>query len=153
MAITVMSNHHNHNSKNHTNVVLVAMSQDQARLWLHGLEPDAKPVYVHARAEGIEHRVHTAQYHSGKDQEHVRPEYYERIVNLIRDADGVLLVGHGNGKARATDNFDQYLTRKHYELSNKIWGSFTMEIESKSDRAILAAARDWIAVNRPFVSI
>jgi hypothetical protein len=92
------------------------MSQDQARLWLHGLEPDAKPVYVHARAEGIEHRVHTAQYHSGKDQEHVRPEFYERIINLIRDADGVLLVGHGNGKARATDNFDQYLTRKYYEL-------------------------------------
>ena len=151
-----MTNHHNHgrhNGKNHSHVVLIAMTQDQAKIWLHGLEPGSVPVYVHAPVEGIHHRVRTADYHSGRDQEHVRPDFYERIVNLVKDADGILLVGHGHGKGRATDHFDQYLSRKHYDLSNKIWGTVTMEIESKSDKAILAAARDWIAVNRPFVAL
>lgn len=140
-------------NRHHSNIALIAMTQDEARVWIHGLDPDQNPILIHASAEGLEHRVHTADYHSGRNKEHIRPEFYEKIIELIKDFDGIVLVGHGKGKARASDHFDQYLTKKHHEISNKIWGSFTQDFDNQSNREILASARTWIAEKRPFVSI
>jgi hypothetical protein len=124
-------------------LAVVAMTRDEAQIWKTGLDPGTHPEKVKAPDEGIHHHVRTAQFHSGHDSDHMRPEYYEEIAQALKDFGRILLLGHGKGKASATLHLVQYLERKHPDQAKKVVDSLETDLENLSEGQILAIARKW----------
>ncbi|HUW78377.1 MAG TPA: hypothetical protein VMV52_06475 [Candidatus Nanopelagicaceae bacterium] len=122
----------------------VLITQNYAKLWLSGLNPDAKAQLVEA-ADAKDRYMHVrqAQHHRGHDSEHEDPAFFEEIAQAIAKSPQVLLVGHGKGKANAAAKFVDYLEKKHPNLSGNVAGMIDTNIQAMTDPEILELSRDW----------
>lgn len=124
--------------------VAVAISRDEARVWLTGVESGTKPEEVRAPSEMMRHHhVREAQHHHGHDTDHTSSVFYESIAQAIAPADTVVLIGHGKGKADTMLRFTQYLERKHPDVARKVAGAIDADLEALSENQILSLVRDW----------
>ncbi|MGA0083202.1 MAG: hypothetical protein ACO3H5_06135 [Candidatus Nanopelagicales bacterium] len=65
------------------------------------------------------------------------------ISQAIKPASEVLLLGHGEGKSDAVQNFQRYLKEKHQDLAKKIVGTIHADVVHMTEPQILAQARSW----------
>ena len=125
-------------------LVVVAITQHDARVWLSGIDSDTSPTKIEAPdPKARQHHVREAQHHGGHDVEHSGAAYFEDIANSVANAKQILLVGHGKGKADSAAEFRQYLERKHPQTASKVSGSLEGNLPAMSEPEILALARDW----------
>jgi len=68
------------------------------------------------------------------------PSYYHEIANHLQDADEILLVGHGSGKADMRHLFVNYLKRRQPETMEKVVGILT--VDGLTEPQLLASARE-----------
>lgn len=128
-------------------IALVAITRDEARMWLHGIGPLDLPQTLRPPLE-IDHRHRrTGQFHHGHDTEHRLPEYFESIAAELRSFEGILIYGHGEGKAAYNSLLVDYLHRKHPDLAGKILDSISINLNALSDREITLHARQWFEKN------
>ena len=125
-------------------LVVVAITQHEARVWLSGIDPESMPTKIEAPdpKERL-HHVREAQHHGGHKVKHSDAAYFEEIANSVASAKQILFVGHGKGKADSAAEFMQYLERKHPQTANKVSGSLEGNLPAMSEPEILALARDW----------
>ena len=135
-------------ASNHTErLAVVAVSRDEAKIWRHGIAPQDLPELVQAPIE-VDHRhMRTGQFHHGHDTDHQYPEFYEEIYQMIREFDVLLLMGHGEGKASAVENFIQYLRKEHPDIYNRVIDSIHINLVALSDQQITMHARQWFEKN------
>jgi hypothetical protein len=96
----------------------------------------------------VDHRhVRTGQNHHGHDTDHAYPEYFEAIAEMLRDYDVILLIGHGEGKAAAAKNFQEFLSKKHPSTAAKVLDLLTVNLNAMSDHQITMNARQWFEKN------
>jgi hypothetical protein len=69
-------------------------------------------------------------------------DYLARIVEAMRSADAVLLMGHGTGESDMRQVLLTYLHNHHRELLDHIVGVVTLAEAHPSDEAMLAVARE-----------
>jgi hypothetical protein len=125
-------------------LVAVAITQNDAKLWLTGLDPDA--VFKKIEAPDAKDRymhVREAQHHRGHDNEHSDHSYYEEIAQAVAKAPHILLLGHGKGKANSVNKFVEYLQEKHPQIASKVAGTIDINLQAMTDREILSMSRNW----------
>ena len=125
-------------------LMAVAMTHDEARVWTTGVEPDTRPESIHAPSEmERHHHIRGVQRHHGHEVDHDASAYYESIVRALDDASGVVLIGHGKGKADEMLRFVQYLERKHPGVAERVLGAIDSDVSALSANEVLALVREW----------
>jgi len=133
-------------------LMAVAVTRDEARVWATGVEPGEKPETIHAPSElSRHHHIREAQHHHGHDTDHVNPAFYESITRAVEQASGILLIGHGQGKASAMLSLAQYWERKHPDVALRVVGAMDSDLEALTDNQVLALVRDWVDEYHEFV--
>lgn len=124
--------------------VVVAITQDDARIWADGLMPGAAPEHVHPPDEGHENRnIGHAQKHHVHQRNGNDPKFFESVALSIKHAENILLIGHGTGKANAMLGLIQFLERKHSNLAKKIISALDSDLNAMTEAQILRLAREW----------
>ena len=125
-------------------LVVVAITQHQARVWLSGIDLESIPTKIDAPdPKARHHHVREAQHHGGHDVDHSDASYFEEIAKSVASAKQILIVGHGKGKADSAAEFMQHLKRKHPETASKVSGSLEANLPAMSEPEILGLARHW----------
>ncbi len=124
--------------------VVVAVTQNEARVWTAGLDKSSKPENVHApEHEGRHHHQRQARHHLSHAHGSQDDAYYDDIAAAVADAKEVLIIGHGKGKASHMLRLVQYWERKHPEIAHRVVGSIDSDLPSMTENQILAASREW----------
>lgn len=124
--------------------ILIAMTQEEARVWATGLEKGTHPEKISALSDKARHHhVRQAQHHKGHSGDPEEKNYFEAISNAVSSASEILLIGHGSGKANSMVKFVQFLERKHPNVAHKVVGAIDSNLQAMSEAEILAEARKW----------
>jgi hypothetical protein len=124
--------------------VVVAITQDEARVWNTGLEKGAHPERIYAPDEkGTHHHIRQAQHKGGHGSDPAERGFFDLLAREIVQAAEILLIGHGAGKANAMLRFTQYMERHNPDVAKKVIGAVDADLNALSENQILAKARDW----------
>lgn len=124
--------------------VVVALTQDLARIWRHGLEKGMKSENLSAPdANGLHRHVRQMQHHGGHTQDPAEQGFFDILAEKLRGSSEVLILGHGSGKANAMDRFFEYVGKHDPQLAKQIMGRVEADLNALSDDQILAKAREW----------
>ena len=126
------------------NHVLIALTQNHARVWRSGLASHTVPERVEAPAEkGSHNHLRQTQHqgrHAGDPPEH---GFFDEIGRKVSNAEEILLIGHGEAKANATLRFINYMSDHYPDIAKKVRGTIDANLNAMTDNEILARARDW----------
>jgi hypothetical protein len=123
--------------------IVVAVTHDNARLWLLN-EEVMKPSVVIERREPEHIHVRGAQAHHGHASENGEMSFFAEIVEEIRDASSILLLGHGTGKANAAERFAHFLRDHEKQTAIKVASIETLNLPALTDGEIVNEAhRRW----------
>ena len=124
--------------------VVVAITQDEARIWATGLEKGTHPELIYAPDEkGIHHHVRQAQHRGGHGNDPAERGFFDVLAKELTQASEILLLGHGVGKANAMLRFTQYMERHNPGVAKKVIGAIDADLNALTENQILAKARDW----------
>ena len=124
--------------------VVVALTQDEARIWATGLEKGAKPEKIFAPAEeGSHHHVRQMQHRGGHSSDLVEKGYFDVVGKELSKSSEILLIGHGEGKANAMLRFVQYMERHNPLVAKRIVGAIDADLPAMTENQILSKSRDW----------
>jgi hypothetical protein len=124
--------------------VVVAVTQNETRVWNAGLDSNSKPEKIHApEHEARHHHQRQASNHLSHAHGSHDDVYYDSIADAVSGAKEVLIVGHGKGKASHMLRLVQYLERKHPSIAQKVVGSIDSDLPSMTENQILALSRQW----------
>ena len=120
--------------------VFVAMDNHKANIWNRGLEIGAKRIDVEAIEPLEEHDARACEPKSGE----APATFLAEITSHLKDANAILLMGPGKGKASGPLHLRDYLARKYPDLANRIYEIENADIAHTSDNELLAHARiEW----------
>ncbi len=126
-------------------LMVVEVTRDRALVWETGLDPDGRPHVIRAPSEKSHHvHVREAQHHHGHDTDHDNVAFYESISQAVAGASGIVLVGHGKGKADQMLRLSQYWERKHPATGAVVVGAIDSDLDALTENEILALVRDWL---------
>ena len=117
--------------------VLVVMDNHKAKIWSHGLEVDSPAIEVEAVEAPKEHDARAGEPKGGE----ALPTFLEDISKHLKDANAILLMGPGKGKASGPLHLRDYLNKKHPVLGNRIYEIEGIDLTHTSEKEILAHAR------------
>ena len=117
--------------------VFILMDNHQAKIWLDGVEPESDKTIIHAHDQFPEHDSR-ADEPKGPEAIH---SFLEEIADRIKNANEILIMGPGKGKASGALNLKKYLDDKHPQLSSKIFEIDNVDISRSSEKELLAHAR------------
>ena len=117
--------------------VLVVMDNHKAKIWSHGLEVDSPAIEVEAVEAPKEHDARAGEPKGGE----ALPTFLEDISKHLKDANAILLIGPGKGKASGPLHLRDYLNKKHPVLGNRIYEIEGIDLTHTSEKEILAHAR------------
>ena len=123
------------------NHVVIWLDHSEAHIIAFTREAAEKAIIVHA-PHRREHQHHKADaVGSGKSAEH--PEYYDAIVEKVRDIREWLLVGPANAKLA----FVKHVSKAHHTLNDHLIGVET--VDHPTDGQLLTYARKYfVAADR-----
>jgi hypothetical protein len=125
-------------------LVLLTITKHEARIWANGITRGAIPTRIFAPPDyNSKHFRHDPKAEGRGDGPGV-PAYYRDIIEAIKGATEILVIGHGNSKANSMIHFVDYLERKAPDLANKVLDSIDTNLIAMSEPQILAMAREWV---------
>ena len=134
-------------ASNRDRLAVIAISQNDALIWRHGIGPEDLPEHVRPPLE-VDHRHRrTGQNDHGHDTAHRFPEYFEEIAEMVRGYDAILIIGHGKSKGAYHETLRDFLARKHPDLSEKVLETLSLDLSSLSEGEITKHARSWFQKN------
>lgn len=123
------------------NHVIVWLDHSEAHIIAFHREGAEPPVVVHAPYRHEHQHHHADSVGAGKAAEH--PDYFEFIIDKIRDIGEWLIVGPANAKT----SFSKHVARHHANLMDRIVGIET--VDHPTDGQLLAyAKRYFLAADR-----
>lgn len=126
---------------------VVAVTQDEALIWRHGVGVEDVPQHIRPPVE-VDHRhKRTGQFQHGHDTAHRFPDYFEDIANQLRGFEGILIMGHGTGKASYSELLLKFLERKHPDIYHRVVDSISVNIAALSEGELRNSARSWFERN------
>jgi len=123
--------------------VVLTITQHEARVWATGITRGTIPEKIFAPPGLNPHHFRSDPSHHGRGDGPGVPAYFEEIIEAIKSASEILIIGHGNGKASEMLHFIQYLERKHATLAKKVVDAIDTKLEAMTEHQILAMARNW----------
>lgn len=124
--------------------VVIALTQNEARIWATGLEKGTHPDKVFAPSDkGSPHHVKQGQHHGGHVGDPAEKGFFDVIAGHVSEASEILLIGHGEGKANAMVRFVQYMERHNPAVAKKVVGAIDSDLNAMTENQILSTCRDW----------
>lgn len=124
--------------------VLIELTRDEAKIWATGLEKGSKPEVIFAPAKkGSYHHLRQTLHQSGHSKDPADWGYFDEIIKSVADANEILLVSHGEGKANTALRFTQFAERNYPNVAAKITGAIDSDLFSMTDNQVLALARNY----------
>ena len=123
--------------------VVVTITQQEALVWATGMDLSSFPEQIHAFSGISSLHLREDPSNKGPGGGPVIPIYFEEIVKAIGAPSEILILGHGNGKARGMVHFLMYLERMHPELAKKVVAALDTNIYGMTHLEILTMAHDW----------
>ena len=124
--------------------VVIAITQNDARLWATGLEKGSKPEKIYAPSDkASHHHVRQTQHQGGHAGDPADYGFFDVIADHVKNSAEILLIGHGVGKANAVLRFTQFIERNNPEVAKKVVGAIDSNLNAMSENEILASAREW----------
>jgi hypothetical protein len=131
------------NSVNAMTLVLLTITKHEARIWANGFTRGSVPTRIFAPSEFNSHHFRPDPKREGRGDGPGVPAYYREIIEAIKGATEILVIGHGNGKANSMVHFIDYLERKAPDLATNVLDSIDTNLIAMSEPQILAMAREW----------
>ena len=133
--------------ENPERIAFIVLTRDETKIWRHGIGSMDLPEVVNPPIE-VDHRhVRTGQHNHGHDTDHYFPEYFEQILEMVRDYEVLLVAGHGHGKGSAANTFIEYLHRKHPQIAQRVVANLDLNLNALSEAEIAMNARQWFEKN------
>ncbi len=89
--------------------VALAITQEEARLWLSTDEPGVAPESFVAPTDWRRHRhPRKSMDRSEREAEHDAKIFFESVTQAVASSSHILLIGHGHGKANEMLKLVQY---------------------------------------------
>ena len=124
--------------------VVIALTQDEAKIWATGLDKDSRPQRIHAPAEkGSVNHLRQTLHQSGHSADPPEHGYFDVIADHVKGASEILLIGHGDAKASAVFRFMKFMRGHDPDFAEKIVGELDVNLNAMTDNEILATAREW----------
>ena len=124
--------------------VVVALTQNEARIWATGLEKGSHPEKIFAPADkGSHHHVRQTQHQGGHSGDPADKGFFDVIGQHVAGASEILLVGHGEGKANAMVRFVQFMERNNPSVAKKVVGAIDTDLNAMTENQILSTSRTW----------
>lgn len=125
-------------------LVMIALTQDEARIWAAGLDKNSIPEKIYAPAEkGSHHHVRQTQHQGGHSGDPKEWGYFDVLAKEVSAATEILLIGHGEGKANAMLRFVQFIERNNPQVARKVIGAVDTNLNALSENELLAITRNW----------
>ena len=70
------------------------------------------------------------------------PEYWREITEALAPAGAILVLGHGEGKANASQHWVDYVEKHHQEVAAKVVADLRVDIDHLDDEQVLRLAQD-----------
>jgi len=128
--------------------VVLTITKHEARIWATGITKGTIPEKIFAPPGLNPHHFRSDPSHHGRGDGPGVPAYFEEIIDAIKNASEILIIGHGNGKASEMLHFIQYLERKHATLAKKVVDALDTNLEAMTEHQILAMARNWFEAHQ-----
>ena len=123
---------------------MIALTQDEARIWTAGLDKDAKPEKIYAPSDkASHHHVRQTQHQGGHSADPKDWGYFDLIAKEVKSASEILLIGHGEGKANAMLRFIQFIERHDKDVAKRVIGAMDTNLNALTENEILAISREW----------
>jgi len=133
---------------------VVAITQDECRVWSDGLVPNTVPLRIHPKVLTGKKQFHTAnefQTHRGHDEDKFGQEYLESIATQLHAATRILVISHGTGKSNGFIALSDHLNKHHPDLGKRVVGNSEADLSHMSDDQLLALGRDWLQAHSAFL--
>lgn len=117
--------------------VLVVMDNHKARIWNHGLNPDSSRIFVEAIEAPKEHDARAGEPKGNEPEQ----TFLAEISTHLKDANAILLMSPGRGKASGALHLRDFLQKKHPDLAKRIYEIESVDLTHTSENEILAHAR------------
>ena len=75
--------------------------------------------------------------------------YFKALAHALAHARGVLLVGHGKGKANFSHQFESFLEKHHRDVAAKIVANVRADIDDLTDRQLLRLGEQHFHIDVP----
>lgn len=72
-------------------------------------------------------------------------EYWEAITEAVAPVGSILLVGHGTGRANATQHWLAYVEQHRRDVADKVVADIRVDIDALDDRQVLRLAQRYFA--------
>lgn len=124
-------------------VVVLTITKQETRVWATGTARGTVPTKIFAPPGHNSHHFRPDPKQEGRGDGPGVPVYFREIIEAIKDASEILIIGHGSGKASAMLHFIQYLERKAPDVAAKVVDAIDTNLIAMSEPEILAMAREW----------
>lgn len=127
---------------------VVTLTDEDARFYDFDLNAHAVEVDQHEHEKNPDprgHHMRTVEKKTGRDDEKDLDRFFDDLVSdLEKDAAGrdFVLLGHGTGKANATDQFVAFLERRHSPLRDHLRAVGTIDLSAAGEPEIEKKAQE-----------
>jgi hypothetical protein len=120
--------------------LVVAITHDHAKIWLlHDGTSEVK-LRVNRSGEGTNYKM-VEESHRAQSQEIGVPQYFTTLMKAVEDASSIYIVGHGKGKANASEEFVRFVESHDRPLSEKMTSLGSLSLTRMSDGEIFKEAQ------------
>lgn len=123
-------------------LMVAAIDYRSTRIWALDADPHGRPERVVAEdPKGYFRHLHSKAgspegFYTPDD-----PEYWRAIADAVESASGILLLGHGQGKANASHRFIGYVEEHRRDVADRIVADVRVDVDDLTDRQILRLAQ------------
>jgi len=124
--------------------VVVGVTKDHAEVWSLD-ERQRAPLAIVVRHDAqSEHRhVKTGQFGHGHESEEGFARYFGELVNVLSDAEEIMIAGHGTGRSNMMEAFAEWLSSKQGEMFARVSEMRYVDLPHTTGRELAALARRW----------
>ena len=129
-------------------IAIAAIDFHKARVFAIDSPDHSKPEVVVAQdPRGLYHNVYHRHGNPDGTYEADSDVYWRDLIEAFKPAAGVLIFGHGKGKANASHHFVTYAEKHDTEFAARILGEMRADIDDLTDEQLLRLGQHYAGID------
>ena len=124
--------------------LVAAIDFHETRVWAIDADAKGRPEKIVAGdPQGYFRHLHAKAGNPDGTYRDDNDEYWKSIAESLGKSDGILLLGHGTGKANASHHFVAYAEKHFSDVAAKLIADVRCDIDDLTDRQVLRLAQQY----------
>ncbi len=122
----------------------------ESEIYVTDAAPGQRPTRV--TAPDPRGRFHKVRHHAGNPSgiyEDDSARYWEELTHELAPAGAILVLGHGTGRANASQHWVSYVNKHHPEVAAKVVADVHVDIDHLDQRQVLRLAQTYFCGEPP----